>query len=290
MSVYCISDVHGALRELQRLLHRIGFRYDGSDELYLLGDYGDWGQRSMETILFVREMDRRWPFVHTAMGNHELMFLQAIRLVRELPPDSILLREHMENWLVANRGSVTWESYLSLPEEDREDLAGWLADLRLSYDVEAGGRSYHLAHAYPYFYDMPCPAEEDMRRRQDAVWRRLMLREDPFEGYAGGRHYDMFVCGHTITDYYFARLRYEHDWPLRKPQEHVRNRVFRAEKFVDIDCGAKCMDLQADGGDIFQIAALRAQLCAMRLDDGHAFYCRRRLNTAQVLQASGRKG
>ena len=43
MATYAISDIHGAYDEFQRLLDKIRFQYDGSDSLYLLGDYGDWG-------------------------------------------------------------------------------------------------------------------------------------------------------------------------------------------------------------------------------------------------------
>ena len=78
MATYAISDIHGAYDEFQRLLDKIRFQYDGSDSLYLLGDYGDWGEKSMETILAVKQMDEEYDFVHCLMGNHELMFLAAM--------------------------------------------------------------------------------------------------------------------------------------------------------------------------------------------------------------------
>ena len=44
MSTYLISDIHGALEQFMLLLSEIGFDpADGRDELYLLGDYADWG-------------------------------------------------------------------------------------------------------------------------------------------------------------------------------------------------------------------------------------------------------
>lgn len=271
MATYAISDLHGALDEFQSLLKKIDFKYDGSDSLYLLGDYGDWGAKSLETIRFVRELDRQYPFVHVLMGNHELMFLTTILSGYREGTEDI----NAENWLFTNHGLQTWKDFLQLEEEEKKDLALWLHGLRLSATVKVGEKTYMLAHAYPYFYDRIESEEEGLQRRVDALWRRLMLREDPFAEYGGEEHYDMFVCGHTITDYYFGRLRLERNWPYRKPGEYVRNRIFRGEKFIDIDCGAKCMDMIADSHEFIQMAALRAQLACLRLDDEKGFYARR---------------
>ncbi len=53
MATYIVSDIHGAFDEFHKLLDKVEFCYDGSDELYLLGDYADWGAKSMETLLIV---------------------------------------------------------------------------------------------------------------------------------------------------------------------------------------------------------------------------------------------
>ena len=274
MATYAISDIHGALDEFKALLRKIGFRPDGSDELYLLGDFGDWGARSLETILFIKELAEACPHVHPLMGNHELMFLTTILSgYKEGDDDPNAL-----NWLYADHGLVTWKAYLGLTDKEKSDLALWLHSLPLSATVKIGEgkpRTYMLAHAYPYHYDQVGTEEEALQRRVDAVWRRLMLREDPFADYRGSEHYDMFVCGHTITDYYYGVLRLERNWPYRKPGEYVRNRIFRGERFINIDCGAKCMDYDMDSREIIQLAALRAQLAALRLEDEKAFYVRR---------------
>lgn len=273
MATYAISDIHGALDEFEILLKRVGFRYDGSDELYLLGDYVDWGKKSMEALLYIMDLDRKYPFVHCIMGNHELMFLSTILSGysgREEEED-----EGIRNWLHANKGEVTWKAYSELSGKKKKEIEEWLKNLRLSFDVEVNGKLYMLAHAYPYFYDEKYGRTEQLEKRADAVWRRLMLREDPFAGYSGSKRYDKLICGHTITDYYFGLLRYEKNWPYKKPSETVRNRVFRGEKFIDIDCGAKCLDLQSNTHDFIQIAALRAQLACLRLEDEKASYVHR---------------
>ena len=271
MALYAISDIHGALDELKSILKKIDFRDDGRDELYLLGDYGDWGKKSLETILYIKEMDRSSPYIHPLMGNHELMFLTTI-LSSYKEGD---IDESADNWLYANRGLQTWRDFQTLSLQEKEDLTEWLLSLKLSADTWAGGRHYMLAHAYPYFYDMAADEKTALQRRVDAVWRRLMLREDPFAEYTGKQRYDRFICGHTITDYYAAKARNEQDWPYRKPADYLRNHVFRAEKFIDIDCGAKCMDFENDSREFIQMAAVRAQLACLRLDDEKAFYVHR---------------
>ena len=65
------------------------------------------------------------------------------------------------------------------------------------------------APAFPYFYDMEYTQTERQRRKMDAVWRRLLLRENPFEGYQGKKNYSLLVCGHTITDFYYQQMNRE---------------------------------------------------------------------------------
>lgn len=59
-----ISDIHGALPQFQKLLKKIKFAPEKGDELYLLGDYIDWGTYPLETLLFVMHLDRSSDRVH----------------------------------------------------------------------------------------------------------------------------------------------------------------------------------------------------------------------------------
>ncbi len=79
MSTYVISDIHGALPQFQKLLKKIKFAPEKGDELYLLGDYIDWGAYPLETLLFVMHLDRSSDHVHCLRGNHEEMFRQSHR-------------------------------------------------------------------------------------------------------------------------------------------------------------------------------------------------------------------
>lgn len=269
MATYVISDIHGALQEFQDLLEKTDFHYDGRDSLYLLGDYCDWGEKPMETLQMVREMEEEYPFVHCLMGNHEWMFLETIaaeaRGANGMDPAEA-------NWFFNNRGLATWNEYIRLPKDEQQEIAAWLAALPYSASVTVGETSFLLSHAYPYFDDCNYGTAEDIRRKTDAVWRRLMIRENPFAAYTGSRKYDLFICGHTITEFYFYKLRYEHRWPYRKPDPSVRNRIFHGEKFIDIDCGAKCISCADDPSPALRRGAARGQLACLRLEDMHEFY------------------
>lgn len=268
MSTYVMSDIHGALRELRIMLAKTGFRYDGTDTLYLLGDYADWGAEPVETLRYVYELDRKWDFVHCLIGNHETMFLETLE-EKDTDPDTD--GPAAENWFQNNRGERTYREYRSLPAEEQRKLRDWMEHLPYSAETSVAGKTYLMAHAYPYYGACADPHEED-RHRTDAVWRRLMIRENPFGFYEGPKHYDIFLCGHTITEYYFHRLRYEHDWPFRKPETYVYNRIFHGERFIDLDCGAKCLSCTEESSPGLRRAASRAQLSCLRLDDMHEFY------------------
>ena len=269
MSTYVIGDIHGALEEFQSLLYKIKFRFDGTDTLYLLGDYADWGRKSIETLLYVKKLQEACPHVYCLMGNHEWMFLSTVFS----SGSGVSFNETASNWLKNNRGLVTWNGFLELPEQEQLSLVEWVRALPYKAEPEVGGKLYMLAHAYPLFDDDEPDEDTLAHRRMDTIWRRLMIREDPFAPYTGPKKYERFVCGHTITMYYFDKLTYEKDWPWRKPDKSMRNRVFFAERFIDIDCGAKCFDMTfGQDGDTGVKLAFRAQLAALRLEDEKVFY------------------
>lgn len=269
MATYAISDIHGAYDEFVRLLRKINFHYDGSDTLYLLGDYIDWGPHPLKTLLLVKQLDEQYDFVHCTMGNHELMLLQTL----EAGYDGVHGSDAVDVWLYANRGFQTWREFCSLPEDQAEDLVRWLRNLRLSFTRNVGGVSFMLAHAYPYYYDVSYTPDEERRHRQDAVWHRMLAQENPFENYHGKEQYDCLVCGHTISSVFHAACRSD-DHSLSMYMQPPGNRIFFGKRFIDIDCGAKCMDLDVTRGQAGFAAVMRAQLSALRLEDMAEFYVR----------------
>jgi hypothetical protein len=268
MATYVIGDIHGAYDEFEKLLDKIHLQYDGSDSLYLVGDYGDWGSQSIETILAVKRMDEEYDFVHCLMGNHELMFLSAI----EYGIQDEWISEASRNWLEDNHGQVTWDGFCELSEEAQEGVYRWMRDLPFSLDVEAGGRLFMVAHAYPFFDDPKMGEAARQRGKMDAVWRRLLPRENPFRNYIGDKPYSMLICGHTITDYYYQETNRQAGRSLSSALPIGHNQIYRSERFVDIDCGAKCLELFGEEGSMRQAIADRARLAAYCLETNEEYY------------------
>lgn len=71
--VFFCGDVHGNFAQFNKQLTEIGFRI-GDDLLILTGDIIDRGSQNKEMIEFVVST----PEVYSVLGNHEMMFLNAI--------------------------------------------------------------------------------------------------------------------------------------------------------------------------------------------------------------------
>ena len=252
LSTYVISDIHGALEPFMILLSEIGFDpASGADELYLLGDYADWGSHSIETIGYVMDLDES-PHVHCLIGNHDIMFLQAIEDDKKMAfPDM--------NWYEANKGYKTWDDYERLADENKKAIYEWLLSLQFSVDITVGDRLYMAAHAYPYFGNRGNLGR--IYTKNKAVWNRVRFDEDPFANYHGKKKYNALIIGHTPTSYFRAcKLRKIIDEP---------NTVFFGKKIIAIDCGAKALEYPDIGSE-----QENARLAALRLEDEKCFYVR----------------
>ena len=248
MSTYVVSDLHGAYDRFIKLMDIMAPDIEGGkDELYILGDYGDWGEKSIETIRYVMELDRS-EHVHCIKGNHDLMFEEQI-----LKPDYL-----DANWYYSNMGMKTWDAYCKLESEERESIASWLKDLKYSLEFEIDGELYMVAHAYPYFGNRGNLGY--LYTTHDAVWMRLNWDSDPFSDYHGRKRYRALICGHTITSRYFIQS------GLNKPFEH--NCIYKGPHFIGIDCGAKCIEYS----HIWAKEAKDARLGALRIEDMKEFY------------------
>lgn len=110
MAVYCMSDIHGHLKPLQECLEKVQFR-PGKDELYLLGDYIDWGQDSIDVLQFLMFLQKNDPrHIHCLMGNHEDLMLQTLVNFR---------MDIADVWLNGNRGDHTLAEYQMLSEQEK---------------------------------------------------------------------------------------------------------------------------------------------------------------------------
>ena len=121
MAVYAIGDVQGCFDELQALLAHI--RFDPShDRLWFCGDLVNRGNKSLETLRFVRALGER---AVTVLGNHDLHLIAAAQGHRR------------------GKSGDTLEQVLEAP--DCDELVEWLRQRPLlHHDPESG---YTLLHA-----------------------------------------------------------------------------------------------------------------------------------------------
>ena len=247
MSTYLISDIHGHLKLFKDMLEKIEFDYK-TDELYLLGDYVDWGPDSIETILFVMELDKKYDNIHVLIGNHDLMFLTQAEKHKKNP------RFQDCNWLYNNRGIETFEQFLKLDTKIQDDLIAYLDNLEYRFDVCVKDKKYILAHACPVeFFEYDENISEELNEyyrqklRYDAVWERVIRYTwDVIFWFGEEGNYDNFICGHTITPNY---------------------KIVNTPGYIDIDCGAKIINHEE-----FGVSSKYASLSCLRLDDMKEYY------------------
>lgn len=252
MSTYVFSDVHGHRATLERALMRVS-PVEG-DRIVCLGDMVDRGPDPVGVLRVVRSL----PGATALMGNHEDLMLDAL----DHGHDPIALM----NWGI-NGGAVTSQGLDELPEDEREDLLGWVRSLPRGAHVSVGERCYVLVHA-GVDLTVPKPATWDdegiesylaAQSVEDLTW----IREEFWGAERGLSGRDgsgpVVVAGHTPTPY-LERMASSLDRPAVGEDGLARMvRVGERRDRWDIDCGAA-------GG------AGYGQVLVLRLDDGEEFY------------------
>ena len=219
MATYIISDIHGQFSLFKSLLDKINFKYDYSDELYILGDLADFGTNPVDTVLFVEGLCRKYPFIHCCMGNHDAMFLDAIMNNMELSDIEFT------NWY-DNGGYDTYKEYLDLSESEKTRIYDFLKSLPLEFrTVSAGNRKFHLSHAAP---SQVLYTERLFDLYAYEYWYRLEFYEIP-KGIESENH--IFIYGHTITNHYIGGIS-NRNYII--PDLHGMK--------IAIDCGGKLAD------------------------------------------------
>ena len=193
MATYVLSDVHGHLTPLRRALDAASPAEQ--DRLFVLGDMVDRGPDPVGVLREVRSL----PNCVVLMGNHEQMMLDCL-----VGSDSDLA---WFNWSV-NGGGVTAHGLSVLPEDEVEDLVGWVYELPLSARCCVGDRDYLLAHAgiRPGAVETPASWDDDAldavlaaQTDEDLLWIREEFWGAPTGLVDAQGEGPVVVAGHTPT-------------------------------------------------------------------------------------------
>ena len=141
--IYAISDIHGMYDKYIKMLELIEFSDD--DELYVLGDVVDRGEKPVEVLL---DMMKR-PNVYLIIGNHELMALDVLDMMfgsENGEEQEIAVEAAMGDWLV-NGGAYTIEGLAKLSDEERFDVLDYLSELMLCEAIDVGDKTFILVHS-----------------------------------------------------------------------------------------------------------------------------------------------
>lgn len=237
MSTYVMSDIHGQLVQFEKILKQIKFNEE-RDKLYLLGDYVDWGDYSIELLQKLMAMTQNGS-TKCLMGNHDKMMLNTINLI--LKGKSILRDNNTFVWF-NNNGNETLEKYIELIDEDKNQIRYWLSHLEYTIDnLKIGDKQYYLCHSMPYFKGMV---------KNDILWDRVdeFGLAERMEKFYPGR---TLISGHTIVKHYSSIA------------DGEKCRIYKSKVmgYINIDCGAKSIGYRD-----------YARLACLRLDDMEEFY------------------
>ncbi|ANF98181.1 metallophosphoesterase [Paenibacillus bovis] len=185
-----ISDIHGELDLLDRLLDKIDYRPE-QDQLILLGDYVDRGSNSRGTLERVIQLTRAGAIA--LKGNHEDLMFNALTSSREAD---------WNRWLKVNGGLATLLSY-GFTREELITLSG--EDFHLP-DLHNEELQQHLEfiRELPLYYETPDylyvhAGVEPGKTAAETTARQLFWIREPFHtGYDGEQ---LVVFGHTPTFY-----------------------------------------------------------------------------------------
>lgn len=142
---YVMSDIHGEYDAYKALLAEIEF--SDSDELYVLGDCVDRGEKPIELL---QDMMMR-PNVFPIIGNHEYMALSVLKLLmkeitEELCAELLKIQEMFTMWLT-DGGASTLKGFSALDSDGKDAILEYLGEFSLYEEVSVNGKDFVLVHA-----------------------------------------------------------------------------------------------------------------------------------------------
>lgn len=173
-----IGDPHGCFNMLRNLIEQC-IKFDPkSDKLVICGDIVDRGPDSMECVLYLDDLKKRYPEnIVVLLGNHEK------RIFESLKPKSVGTMADMRDpleWLLADGGSETVDSFGGLDNLERIVLP-FIETMEV----------YHEAENHIFVHGGVPAGSIDIRDVpiRELLWNRDMVNTIPGK---------TVVCGHTV--------------------------------------------------------------------------------------------
>lgn len=185
---YVMSDIHGMYDKYMKMLDLIEFS-ENDDELYILGDVVDRGEKPAEVLL---DMMKR-PNVYPIIGNHELMAMNVLDVMfnGENGNSPVPVEAMLGEWLT-NGGAFTLDSISKRSDTERLDIIDYLSEFTNYETIDIGDKSYIMVHAG---FDNFRP---DRKLSDYTVDELVWHRQDPSVRYFNDKSIHV-ISGHTPT-------------------------------------------------------------------------------------------
>ena len=178
------------------------------DTLYILGDVTDRGSGGLRVLLDTASRQN----VILLRGNHEQAALEFLPRDPDNEATPARLFARWYEWM-EDGGDRTYRAFWNRSEAVRARVLRILGSLPIYAEVQAGGRSFFLAHTVP--------GKRKMRHPESCRVCDFLTGEPEYE-----LRYDpdrIIVTGHTVTSFI---------------DEASRGRIWRGNGHIAIDCGA----------------------------------------------------
>ena len=189
---YVVSDLHGCYGSYIEVMKKL----TSKDHLYILGDVIDrepHGIKILQDIIRRQQQPERNPQITFLMGNHEQQFLRTLFIRafynKDHPQNKLSLKDiwyktrhyreslsiknqyYIENWINLNGGYFTFDDYVNLPAEKKEQIVNFLLYTYVILPQTIKGKNYLLVHAAP-------PENLEMIKQMKETRKGLSMERD----------------------------------------------------------------------------------------------------------------
>ncbi len=142
-----MSDLHGEYEKYRAMLDKIQLMDE--DDLYILGDVVDRGERPFDILRDMASRDNVYP----VLGNHEMMAMDMLeKLLVHITEDNydsymtVDMMKALMEWQ-CDGGNATMTDFRRLTAGEQLDLLDYLRDFEPYAVVETGDKTFVLVHA-----------------------------------------------------------------------------------------------------------------------------------------------